>query len=192
MKRKVGRPPKEETLKKKKEKEAKHAAAASPVKDDVGGEVANGTSTNGTSDTTYQAYLFPRLMGDLTESNESRIMGQTDIKPLNPDNTISIAEYRTKRTFSAQLRKSLRNMKNNSKVPLVTSRKSSRSDGDLEEVKEVEEEKEEEEQCTRSKQTEESIQANLNNLAKEIEREKELTKQSMADLQAILLAMEPP
>ena len=82
-------------------------------------------------------------------------------------------------------------MKNNTKVPPAVARKSSRSDGDLEEIKDLEED-EEDNQCTRSKQTAESIQTNLDNLTKEIEREKELTKKSMAELQSILLAMEPP
>lgn len=144
---------------------------------------------NGTSDTSFQAYLFPRLMGGLTESNECRIMGECK-KLLNPEDLLSSPTYRTKRTFSAQLRKSLRNMKNNTKMPLAAVRKSSRSDGDFEETKE--EDEDDEGQCVRSKQTAESIQTTLDNLEKEIEREKELTKQSMKELQSILLSMEPP
>ena len=133
----------------------------------------------------FQSYLFPRLMG-LTESNESQIMGEG--QKLNDFDDLGSRTSYNKRMLSVQLRKSLRHMKNNTKIQ-TKNRGRNQSLNSEEEFENII--AEENIHSTVSAQPSNISKANLDNLEREIEREKELTKRSMDELESILHSMEP-
>jgi len=123
----------------------------------------------------------------LTDSNESQIMGEGQ-RNMDYNDSVS-SSYYNKKMLSLQLRKSLHHMKSNTKIQKKSCRgrnQSINSEDDLEET------------VTEPYYTTTSappppsnvIQANIDNLSKEIEREKELTKRSMDELESILLSID--
>lgn len=139
----------------------------------------------------FQNFVFPKLIG-VTGNNESILMGEK-IRPSSPVDCTENVNCLNLVPLSQQLRNSVRHMRNNCKIQIKTSNRSSSSETVESEITSVPDVSDDEDDDVFNDVTtvndSESVE-NLQRLEREIQAEKEKTESHMKEIFAYLDSLE--
>lgn len=142
----------------------------------------------------FQSFVFPKLIG-VTANNESILMGEK-IRPSSPVDCTENVNCLNAAPWSQQLRNSVRHMRNNCKIQIKTSNRSSSSEttepeltNSLDDVSEDDDDNDNVFSDLTTGNDSESVE-NLQRLEREIQAEKEKTESYMKEIFSYLDSLE--